>query len=327
MAAEKHFILLEEWTKCFSHSVFWSGHLWLHLSSLWLPPSFPSTSGPRRWHVLLAGLCSCSPQSLSKCFWAKATLWAVNSNRYELLWSHNAGSIWNDSQKLILQAAHTVTVGTCFMQALLRVFHAKYLQPYYPHKVHHRSSPPTKWEPQLSCCFPHILWFSPHIVSSTVNPFRSHPSHDADKRAGLSSSSRNCLGCGQSLTAKIKQKATFFLHLELKREQSYAEEMHVFSHPVLSPVHSYQWASVSYLKSDPWTHSSYPIGLLLYALLSLPEKRMCLYQQLPYSPSLLCDGCWWSQTLPSKQSPHEEKYVHLLSDNSKHPLELNNKKN
>lgn len=103
--------------------------------------------------------------------------------------------------------------------------------------------------------------------------------------------------------------------------------MHVFSHPVLSPVHSYQWASVSYFKSDPWTHSSYPIGLLLYALLSLPEKRIYLYQELPYSPSLLCNCCLWSLTLPSKQSPHEEKYVHLLSDNSKHPLELNNKKN
>lgn len=100
----------------------------------------------------------------------------------------------------------------------------------------------------------------------------------------------------------------------------------IFSHPVLSPARLYQWSSVSYFKSGPWTHSFCPIGLLLYALLSLPEKIMYLYQEPPYSLSLLCNCCLWWLTLPSKQAA-QEKYGHLLFDNSKHPLELDSKKN
>lgn len=133
---------------------------------------------------------------------------------------------------------------------------------------------------------------------------------DAEEGAGLSSSSRNSLGHGSSQAAKanFRVKAGTKLH---PRTQ-------VFSHTVLSPVCLYQWTSVSCLKSVPWASSSYPIALLLCALLSLPEERIYLYQELPYSLNL-CSHCLWSLMLPSKQSPHEEKYVHLLFDNLKHP--------
>lgn len=165
-----------------------------------------------------------------------------------------------------------------------------------------------------------LLVFPTHIFSSVVNPFWSHPSRDADKRAGFSSSSRNCLGRGQSQAAKNKEKVNSSLHPELRPGTQ------IFSHPVLSPARLYQWSSVSYFKSGPWTHSFCPIRLLLYALLSLPEKIMYLYQELPYSLSLLCNCCLWWLTQPSKQAP-QEKYGHLLFDNSKHPLELDSKKN
>lgn len=72
-----------------------------------------------------------------------------------------------------------------------------------------------------------LLVFPILIASFVVNPFWSHPSSDADKRAELSSSSRNFLGRSQSQTANIKQKANFS-HPELKWEQSYVQECKYF---------------------------------------------------------------------------------------------------
>lgn len=54
------FYLFKEWTKCFSHSTFWSDHLWLHLlQSFRITQNLPAEhipGDPRSQHILLAGL-------------------------------------------------------------------------------------------------------------------------------------------------------------------------------------------------------------------------------------------------------------------------------
>lgn len=109
----------------------------------------------------------------------------------------------------------------CCTQALLRVFHPKYPKPYYPLKMHRRSSPPKKSEPQQTDAgFPHT--YCPYCSKPIQVTFSC-----ANQRDGLSNSSGSCLGHGQSQPVKIKEKANT-LNPELKQEQSYIQEHKYF---------------------------------------------------------------------------------------------------
>lgn len=107
MAAEKHFIFFKEWTECFFHPTFWSGHLWFHLQSLSLTPNFPAQPIP----------------AASMFSWLDWQL--QHTKHFKLVLS--VGNAWKDILSSFWQAALTISVSLCSTQVLLRIFHVRYL--------------------------------------------------------------------------------------------------------------------------------------------------------------------------------------------------------
>lgn len=85
-----------------------------------------SRAHPRSQHVLLAGLAAAGHKALQTGFESMPPC-DTSSKRCELLWSYAVGNTWKDIQSSFGQAALTISVSPCSTQALLRIFHVKYL--------------------------------------------------------------------------------------------------------------------------------------------------------------------------------------------------------